>query len=329
MLNFPEPMKTRFLVSNLPRPRLGIPTSLLFIPKFSILLKNGSRTKAATVGFDTGLQDAHLQVPSTVADELGIVSVGAENRSDATQNFVVNRGIIDEISVPGVSNCSLRNAKVLFFDDAPFLIGNDFLRDLGGDISYAKGTSDLTCDGPNINQQPRSVPIFSVTLVQGGQAQTVSAFFDTGWEGTDIAVPAGLAQQLGLPALKTITARTHTGTVNLVKSKLDRLSLADVPQCYVDGADVDILPANSPVQRVIVGEGFFKRIDGRIGYDQKGALFSCGGSGAQVARSTGTGIIPPEAYPIERPLDLDPWLIGGAAVLGAGLLASLYLALSD
>lgn len=326
-------MDLRYAVSNLPRPRpqLGAisPITLMMIPVFTVMLENKGKTKTAAVGFDTGLQNAHLQIPSSLASSLGILATGTENRSDATQDFVVQKGVIDKISAPGVSNCSLQNAKVLFFPDAPFLIGNDFISDVGADISYEGGSPQLTCDGPMQAQagQPRAVPIFSVALIHGGKSQTVSAFFDTGWEGTDIAIPWALAQQLGLPALKTITARTHTGTVTLTQSKLDRLALQEIP-CYVDGADVDILPIQSPIQRVIVGEGFFKKIDGRIGYDSQGALFACGRSSA-IARSTGTGIIPPEAFPIDRMDPNLPLLVGGAAILGLGVLVSVALLLRD
>lgn len=312
-----------------PRPRLGLiqsPYTAMFIPTFPVTLTNRGRSKTISVGFDTGLEGAHLQIPSSLAASLGIVPTGSEGRRDATQDFVAQKGTIEQISVPGSPGCVLNNGKVLFFDDAPTLIGNSFVQDLGADISYASGSPTFTC---NVKQksEDKVSPIFNMALTQKGKTINATAFFDTGFEGSDLAVPYSIAQQLGLPALSTNVARTHTGTVTLIRSRMDRLALADLPACYVNGANVDILPANSPIQRLIVGEDFMKKIDGKIGYDQQGAYFSCNASKGAVARAVGEGIIPSDLIP-EFLNEVNPWAVGGAIILGLGILGSIALFMS-
>jgi predicted aspartyl protease len=309
------------------KPRLGAtvsPYTMLVIPTFEVMLQNKGRTKTATVGFDTGLSGAHLQIPASVATYLGITPTGTENRSDATQTFVAQTGTIESITVPGMAGCSINNAKVLFFQNAPFLIGNDFIRDVGAEFTYVGGAPRLKCNPVARSMLAPKSPIFMVSMAHRGKVIDSSAFFDTGWEGTDIAVPWSIANQLGLPPLRTVTARTHTGTVTLVKSKMDRLALQDLPACYVNGADVDILPSNSPIQKVIVGEGFMKKVNGRLGYDDQGAYFSCASADGK-ARAIGEGILPSDLFPIDRLSDVDPYLLGGMAILGLGVLGAAYL----
>lgn len=305
-------------------PRLGAvisPYTMMTIPTFEVTLTNGGRTKTATVGFDTGLEDAHVQIPTSLAKYLGVVGTGTEGRSDATKRFVSQTGTIDKISAGG---CSIENAKVLFFEDAPFLVGNDFIRDVGAEFTYESGVPGLKCSGTSQSRQIMS-PIFAVSLIQAGKVHNASAFFDTGFSGADVVIPWSIATRLGLPTLKTTQADTHTGTVTLVKSKLDRLTLQGMSSCYVDDADVRILPASSPLQEVIVGEGFFKKVNGRIGYDKQGALFSCGAAAGVVVRPIGEGIIPDEVRPAEpgsgvtMDLSINRWplVIGALGVAGA------------
>jgi predicted aspartyl protease len=301
------------------------PFTFLPIPIFPVLLQNKGKSQAANVGFDTGLANAHLQIPSALASYLGISSTGSENRSDATQDFVAQTGIIEKVTATGGVGCSVSNAKVLFFPDAPFLIGNDFIRDAGLEFTYENGVPSMKCTPVNKSMQSTKSPIFMVSMTQKGKTQNASAFFDTGWEGSDIAVPMSIAQQLGLPALSTSTAKTHTGTVTLIKSKMDRLALQDIPACNVNGANVDILPVNSPIQRVIVGEGFYKKVNGSIGYDNQGAFFSCPASGNTVARAIGEGILPADFFPIDRLTQMDPLLLGGMVFIGLGVLGALVL----
>jgi hypothetical protein len=307
------------------RHRLGAavsPYTLLVIPTFQVMIQNRGLTKTATVGFDTGLADAHLQMPTSLANSLGIVPTGTQNRSDATQTFVAQTGIVDSITVPGVSGCSVRNGKVLFFPNAPFLVGNNFIRDVGAEFTYESGTPELKCNP--VVKSSKTSPIFVVSMANKGRVQNASAFFDTGWEGTDIAVPYSVAYQLGLPALNTVTARTHTGSVSLIKSKMDRLAIQDLPACYVNGAEVDILPSNSPIQKIIVGEGFMKKVNGQLGYDSQGAYFSCSAADGK-ARAIGEGLLPSDLFPIELLSEVDPWLWGGVALLGLGVLGTAYL----
>lgn len=303
------------------RPRLGAvvsPYTMLIIPTFEVTLQNKGRTKTASMGFDTGLSGAHIQMPTSVASSLGITPTGTQNRADATRTFVAQTGTIERITVPGVAGCSINNGKVLFFENAPLLIGNEYIRDVGAEFTYEGGVPSLKC-APVVRSSKAS-PIFMVSMAHRGKAENASAFFDTGWEGTDIAVPWSIAYRLGLPALRTVTARTHTGTVTLVKSKMDRLALQDVPACYVNGADVDILPSNSPIQKVIVGEGFMKKVGGRLGYDDQGPFFSCTGVDGK-GRPIGEGILPSDLFPVDFS-EVNPWLVGGLALLGLGLLGT-------
>lgn len=318
------------------RSRMGSvlsPYSLTLIPEFNITLKNGTKTQVAKVGFDSGMIGAHLQIPTYLARYLGIIATGSEGRLDATQAFRAQVGRIDRITAPGISGCALAGGKVLFYDGAPTLIGNDFIRDVGAEIRYEGGFQILSCAGPSPDTEHMALPVFPVVLIHKGKVLKVDAAFDTGWERDDVAVPQSIAQQLGLQSLKTSTSRTHTGTVTLTLSELDRLGMQDLPQCYVDAAHVAILPPESPIQVVIVGEGFFNRVKGNLGYDQQGPYFSCAASQGIVARHVGTIVIPPEDIPVPESTGLIPgvpssvsWILGGVVVAGViGLVASQFL----
>jgi len=309
------------------------PYSLTLIPEFNITLKNGTNTHIAKVGFDSGMTGAHLQISSYLAHYLGIVATGSEDRQDATQVFRAQVGRIDRITAPGISGCTLAGGKVLFFDGAPLFIGNDFIRDVGAEISYEGGFQILSCAGPAPDTENMSLPVFPVVLIHKGKVLKLDAAFDTGLERDDIAVPQSIAQQLGLPSLKTSTSRTHTGTVTLTLSKLDRLGMRDLPQCYVDFANVAILPPGSPIQIAIVGEGFFDRVKGKLGYDQQGPYFSCAASQGVVSRPVSTVVIPAKDIPIPESSSLIPglpasvpWILGGVVAAGViGLVASHFL----
>ena len=293
------------------------PYSLTLIPTFDITLKNGKNTQVAKVGFDTGMHGTHLQISSYLARYLGIQSIGKEGRVDATKSFQADVGRIDRIIATGYSGCALAGAKVIFYDGAPDLIGNDFIRDVGAEISYEGEYPFLKCKGPSPDTENMEVPIFPVVLIHNGKVIKTDAMFDTGWERDDIAIPQSIAKDLGLSALKTVTGRTHTGTVTLTVSQMDRLTMQDLPECHVDTANVAILPIESPIQQSIVGEGFFTRINGQLGYDQQGPFFSCSAAQGRVARPARTVIVPVEEAPvITYSVSPVPWIIGGLVTTG-------------
>lgn len=307
------------------RPHLGV-----IMPRFELTLTNGQRTKTEIMGFDTGLEVSHIQIPTSLAEFLGVVATGTKRMSDATQTIIVKTGTIEKITVSGKAGCSIESAKVIFYKEAPSLVGNNFIQDVGAEFAYENGIPKVKCSGPS-QSRPVMLPIFVISMIHQGKVHNTPALFDTGWEGTDVAVPWSIAKEMGLPILNTTQGITHTGTVTLVQSKLDRLTLQQIPHCYVDGADVDILPESSPIQKVIVGEGFFKKINGRIGYDTQGAFFSCGAASGRavrpadeaagmIARPSGEGMIPDEVR-ITMGSDINPWLLTIGGLAGAGAIA--------
>jgi len=314
----------RYAIGNI-RPRLGSvlsPYTSLIIPTFDVTLKNGSKTQTVNLGFDSGLDGAHIQMPSTMARSFGIVPIESRGGSDLTRSFTASTGRIERITVPGYSGCVLIGGTVLFYDGAPLLIGNDFIRDVGAEISYESDKPSLSCHGPSSGSSSRSLPIFPVSIINKGKTVTRDALFDTGAEGLDVDVPMSVAQELSLPSLSTRQFRTHTGTVTMIVSKTDRLALKDLPECYAGGASVGILPVQSPIQEVIVGEEFFKKTGGKLGYDSQGAYFTCTAAGGRTARSSRFAIIPSDISLSFGPYgDIPPWVAGLVVAAGATLAA--------
>jgi hypothetical protein len=128
------------------------------------------------------------------------------------------------------------------------------------------------------------VPAFTMNLIQGQKVLTAPAYFDTGFS-SDIAVTQQTAAQMGLPITGYVDAKTHTGVVHLGTATMDRLGLKDLPGCFVQHVSVVVLPPEAPLQNMLVGESFVRKLSGRVGYDAKGAYFSCKEAGTQVARA--------------------------------------------
>jgi hypothetical protein len=251
-----------------------------------------------------------------LARELGIIKTGVEQFVDASGVSYSSIGKIDWIGVAADQGCGVRSGKVIFHEGAPLLIGNDFIRDIGASIKYGSSGPALSCSSGEVNPGLH-VPMFRISITNGGKVLNAEALFDTGWEGADLALPWTMAEELGLVVTGTTRARTHTGVVTYSQAKADRLGLRDFGECYINGAVVDIHPRGSSLNKVIVGETFFEKTSGMLGYDEDGAFYSCRGG---EVRATRRSWIPLDELTHE--IQSDPGLV----VVGAGLVVVGVLA---
>jgi hypothetical protein len=301
------------------------PVSGLLIPRFQVDLVNGTKRKRVDLGFDTGMEGAHLEVPASLARELGIVRTDSELFADASGISTASVGKVDWIGLTENPSCGVKSGKVIFRENAPLLIGNDFIRDIGASIRYGSQGPSIVCSSTG-TEAGQYLPMFRVAIMNRGKIVNVEALFDTGWDGADLALPQSEAADLGLVAIGTQTARTHTGTVTFVQAKAERVSLRDLGQCYVNDAIVDIHPRGSPMDErgmAIIGEPFFKKTGGILGYDSEGAFYTCRAASGQQVRATRRSWFPIES--ILRELESDPalpWVAGGG-LMALGLLAWL------
>lgn len=291
------------------------------IPKFEILIKNGTKTKTVLAGFDTGMQGSDIEMPTSMAMELGITQISLAKATDASMSFDLKQGIADEVSVPASSGCTLKKAMVGFFDGAAeVLIGNNFLASLGAEISYESGKPALVCTG--MAGGGLLSPAFSMNLIQGQKVLTVPAYFDTGFS-SDIAIPQSTAAQLGIPVTGAIDAKTHTGVIHLGTGKMDRLGLRDLPNCFSTGVSVVVIPPDGPLQNILVGESFIEKVGGRVGYDAQGAYFACKSSPTKARAVAFARIASGNLFLTEEMGQAIAWGLGAfCVVLGAFWLAS-------
>lgn len=297
------------------------PYSLTVVPTFRVTLKNGIKTKTVDIGFDSGMPDTHIEMPTALANELGIIATSEETWADLSRSSVVSAGRIELITVSDRPGCSVAGGKVIFQKDAPLLIGNDFMRDTGAKITYENGKPSIRCDGPSADAKGLLVPVFPIFLVHNGRVIKTEALFDTGYQ-RGVAMPQRMAQELGLPSLGTLTGWAHQGNATVTLSKVDRLGLQAVAGCHIGPANVDIFSPDAPIQSVLVGEEFFKAVNGQLGYDAQGPYFSCASSPGIIARPSARVYVPAEvvkgaAWERSSPLT---WILGIAAagVLGLG-----------
>lgn len=325
-----DPFRPRFLgqarLGQGPSPSVPLmvsPYIPFIIPSFDVTIKNRGISKTVKVSFDTGLEFAHLQLPLDIARELGVLPTRTEMAADASKTFIVKIGQIDSISIAGIKECAVINPDVVFYDKAPILIGNKFINDIGATISYVNGVPTLSCD---LRQKPNGVssPTFAIVLTNDGREVEYEAIFDTGFTGY-LIVPSQVELNMGLTTHQTEKARTHTGTVDLKVAKAKRMVVKGLPYCPIDDFDVHIAPFTSPIRSVIVGEAFFKEVDGALGYDTKGAFFTCGGS-QDIARAVGDAFIPDsDRYTIDY--RITPVLI--LSILGIAALSGIVYKYSD
>lgn len=321
VVNLPHTTRGRLGQGFLPPAMIPSPFTGMLIPVFSVTLSHRGRSRKADIGFDSGMNGAHLEMPTELADELGITAVSEQTAIDASGEHKVFKGRIDRISIPGQPNCAVDGATVIFFDDAPTLIGNDFIDDIGASISYGANGPRLTCSG-STQGQTRRLPKFPISIIHRGEVIPVEALFDTGWDGAEIAMPTALVERLRLPVVGSQKVRTHTQTLTIKQARADRIALRDLPGCHADEVLVDIMPKGSPfdmLNQVIVGEPFLKRTNGVVGYDSDGAFFSCAAHEGRKARAIKIEEIPvPLTYePIYILEEAGLWLlVGGLAAAG-------------
>jgi hypothetical protein len=244
------------------------------ISTFEVELRHGGRSKRVSAGFDSGMVGAALEIPSSLARSLGLEAVSTEILKDPSGRHTISVGRLEELGIPGRSDCVVQNAKTWFFEGAPILVGDFFMREIGAIVSYGK-VPTLECSGPSSGRAPGPL-MFPVTISNRGRTIEVDAFFDTAWESSDLVVPPRLAQEIGLEATERESAPSPTGSYSAPVGRVDLLALADVPACAVSGARTKVLDF---LGRVIVGEAFFKKTGSSVGYDQTGPVFRCGEAG--------------------------------------------------
>jgi hypothetical protein len=223
-------------------------------------------------GFDSGMVGAALEIPSSLARSLGLEAVSTEILKDPSGQRTISVGRLKLLGIPGRPDCALKSVKTWFFPQAPVLVGDSFMREIGAVVSYGEipklecsGAAPARADGPLM---------FPVLISNGGKTLEVNAFFDTAWESSDLVVPARAALALGIRVTSREDAPAPSGSYNAPVGRVDRLALADAPRCAVNGARVKILDF---LDRVIVGESFFKKTGSSVGYDQAGPVYRCGG----------------------------------------------------
>ncbi len=285
------------------------------IPQFQVTLKNGSRSKTVSAGIDTGMETADIEIPQSLATELAITPVKFAQVADTTQVFQQSMGVIDELSIPSMSGCSLKKAVVAYSSVIQgILVGDNFLKSVGASVSYETGSPVMACTLAAADRSSQLAPAFNVSLINGQKIYQSAALFDTGFTG-DVTVTQELAAQLGLKIKGYETATTHSGTVQLGLAALDRLVVKDLPGCFATGLTANVVPASAPLQNMLVGESFLSKVSGAVGYDNLGAYFMCKASDPQKARPVALTRVP------------DSWLPGVSndtliAVAGAvGLVA--------
>lgn len=186
---------------------------------------------------------------------------------------LISVSTLDRVAVSGRERCSVDRAKVWFFEGAPVLIGADFMRDAGVFITYGPDGPRLKCGVPSRSPAPLG---FAVFLEHRGRRVSADASFDTAWESSDIAVPAAVAEGLGLEILGEESEPTPTGTYRAAVSRIDRIGLIQYPECHVEDAKVKIIPEGMAFRdRVIVGQTFFQKTGATIGYGPEGPFYRC------------------------------------------------------
>lgn len=287
-------------------------------------LRQGKVTKKVPAVFDTGLKNTHVIVPADVARELGIVQTGTAIQVDVSGSRESPVGKLDLIRVPGAEECSLANGMVVITGDK-VIIGQPFLAATGAVIVYEKDGAGLSCSG-KASPAVGVFPQFSFDVWNRGNHETLTAVVDTGFEG-GLGVTTDLAKKLGFETIKLLQATTIFGKAEVKVSKADRVAFAGHPDCNVDDLEVIILPADSPVKIVLVGELFMKGLSGggAIGYDQDGAYAWCPAdkSAIRAAKTIYLSVVSPDEPALVVPdrgiPTWVPWAVGGVAVGGLGL----------
>jgi hypothetical protein len=120
---------------------------------------------------DTGTKGTHAFIDHTLAQELGLP------RERKTEFVVVGGELkvgfystLDELSLPTVANCVIKNATVLVGDAGKdrtkVLVGEDFIRDVGGELKFFPDKTLISCKGGTETAIPYSkVPVQEILLV--------------------------------------------------------------------------------------------------------------------------------------------------------------------
>jgi hypothetical protein len=227
------------------------------------LVHNG-RVRGINAGLDSGMGGAHLEIPTTLAAELGLRKNGSMVLDDPSGRRMVDVATLDRVRI---GSCSLDRVTVLYFDGAPVLIGDDLMRALGLIVTYWPEGVRVNCAGSRSSGAVR----FPLVLTHHGRRREVDGWFDTAWESSDLAVPRVLAEEMSLEVMGVESAPAPGGAYEAPVSTIDRIDMRDVPGCGVENAKVKILPAG----RVIVGEPFLRKTTSTVGYGPSGPVYGC------------------------------------------------------
>lgn len=307
--------------------RLGqLPSINAYVPTAEVELRQGSKVKKVKAIIDSGMQGTHLLITQEIADELGIVPTGKEIQGTIKGQREVMIGKIDLIALPGMKTCALANAKVTIGGDMVAL-GHEFLAATGAAIVYGD-LPGITCSGkpsPAVGVFPQ----FRFDVTHKNRTVTLTAILDTGFSG-DLCLPSEIAAKLGLEKKSTQEVTTPQGKMDVSISTVDRVSFSGHPLCAVENAQTDIMPEQTAINAVLVGEGFLMKLPKRgeiksaVGYDKDGAFALCAADKSKIraAKTVYLTIISPEQPTLIAPETSSvPWVpiavltaVGGLAI---------------
>lgn len=293
----------------------------MLVPVANAVLKNAGVSKEVEAFLDTGLQKVHLKLPASMAKDLGLKETGKFTYTDGSGRHEVPLAKIDLISIPGAPKCELANG-IAAIDGDTVWIGVAFLSAVGARIVYLPEGTGLVCSGAGASIGV--YPEFSALLSNKGKTLNETVILDSGFNG-GVAVPEKTAASLGMEKGKETIWTTHTGKMKMWDSRVDRVAIGN---CVVENANALIVPQDSTIQKMLVGEAFLNKVTAVVGYDKEGAFLACKADPRTKIRAVKTNyyaFIPTELLPdSSKPTLLAKegqdlaWLPWAAGALAAG-----------
>jgi hypothetical protein len=296
------------------RPTLGaLPsTGLVFnpltsslVPEFPITLTNDGVTVTVKMMLDSGHHRSAGRIPLSLAKKLGIKPTSEETWTSRDGNSIkVYSGTIDRMSVPGSPQCFLESGRIDFSDNEHYLLGGEFLDAVKGSIRYTDDGPVFECSQGGRGKPGLRIPAFTATFIHGNKLVSLETGIDTGVTVKSFLFPTSLAKELGLPDLGPYRSSTQVGTVVLRKTKIDRLTLKGISQCWVNGAEGAYGEIFSSPLPPLLGEGFLQAVKGQLRYDAEGAHFRCAASPTEIVEEKWITI--PKLPKFEQPPSWEP-----------------------
>jgi hypothetical protein len=123
------------------------PITSAFIPTFPIILTHKGKSITTTGGFDTGVTGVAMNIPASMAAQLGLTDQGSFDTNTWAGSISMHKSTIDQIQVAG-SKCAMRNAAITYGGDwTTPLVGNLFFNSMGGSIEYTDNGPVYNCTG--------------------------------------------------------------------------------------------------------------------------------------------------------------------------------------